>query len=827
MRESVTGYSQSDSGLIVRTERNICKITFLTEHIIRVKYCFSEELSPDRSYAVLLTAEEPGQYGFSAPEQVRVTPPHCSPVDHEEFIELSTAQSKVLVHKDPFGITIKDKNGNAVHRDILERAYTRDKNDRRRHYFALDGFDSYYGFGEKAGELNKFKKRLRMYCCDTLGYDSEKTDPLYKHIPFFIKRDTGRGLTCGMFYDCPEAGVFDLGCERSGYWEPYAYFSCDGGDMDYYVILGDSMKDVVRRYTDLTGKTIMPALHTLGYMASTMYYTEYDRDADKGIEKFVTGLNSRGFSCDGFHLSSGYTSIGKKRYVFHWNKDRFPNPKAFAQWMNGRKVPVSANIKPALLTDHPLYGEFASNGAFIMDKNTGKPHLERYWGGMASLVDFSSPDGRRMWKKYLKRQLLDVGITAVWDDNNEYELSDETAVCDGGGRACLASSMKPAFANLMARTAQEALHEHDGAMRPYILSRSGYAGIQRYAQTWTGDNYTSWHNLKYGIPVVLGMGLSGVANNGCDIGGFQGPAPDGELFLRWVQNGIFQPRFCIHSCNTDNTVTQPWSYAGYTEYVRDAFKLRYRLGYYLYSLFRIAATRGDPVMRPMIYEFERDNALADDSFDFMFGPFLLVANVLEQGARTREVYLPKGTAWYDWHTHKKFEGGRTVTVDTPLDKIPMFYKSGSIIPLIRPGTHMETGNFKEVRLLIEASEQSAFILYQDDGETTRYQDGDYLETEIDVCPESDCVDIAFSHKGDFADLTENFEIELAGRFEAPLRVEADGKALPLCIDSSDYDTLDEGCYFELSLRHATIKFRNPRRDFTLHISFAIKDLIGM
>lgn len=779
---------------------------------LRVRFAFAPALSKGRSYAVL--PRQPAKAAFDV-----------EAADGRVTLRAPGVSAAVQLH--PFAITVQNARGDVVHRDLPGRAYRTDRAQRRTHCFALDGFEHFYGFGEKGGPLNKFGRRLRMYSTDAIGYDAERTDPLYKHIPFFIKRDAARGLTCGVFYDCPQNGVFDIGCERSGYWDPYATFACDGGEIDYYILPADSLSQAVRAYTDLTGKTALPPLKTLGYMASTMYYTELEQNADQGIAHFIEELDRQGFPCDGFHLSSGYTAIGKKRYVFTWNRDRFPDPKAFVAWMNEKGVPLSPNIKPALLTDHPLYEEFAKAGAFIKDGESGKPYLERFWGGRASFVDFTGEAGRRLWKKYLKERLLSYGIPALWDDNNEYEILEEGAVCDGDGEPVGAQALKPVFANLMAKTALEAMAEADPERRPYILSRAGYAGIQRYAQTWAGDNRTSWHSLKFNIPIMLGMGLCGVANQGCDVGGFQGPAPDAELFVRWVQNGIFQPRFCIHSCNSDNTVTQPWSHEAVTPLIREAFLLRYRLSLYLYSLLWRASTLGDPIMRPMAYEFEEDPALAEESFDFMFGPALLVANVLEPGARQRTVYLPRGAAWFDFYTHQRYEGGRTVTVDAPLSRIPLFYRQGCILPLVEPGLRLTPENFQRVRLLVEAGRDCAFTLYEDDGETNAYLRGECLKTHIAVRGEAGRVHIDFTRSGPYPGHIARWEVELAAWFEAPLAASVGGKILPVFIDKSAYEAASAGCYCDMTTRHTFVKFDNLCEDFTLTVDFRVKDLIGI
>ena len=607
MEERLIAFEPSSIGLTLHTDQgHSCFVGFITDRIVRVKYSFSKAISPLRSYAVV-SGQEPNLCEEVNDEYRLLQPVAWESRETKESILLISQALTVHISRNPFAVSVCSPDAKPFHTDISGCAYSIDGNQRRNHHFALGDYTNFYGLGEKTGPLNKFKRRYRMYCCDTLGYDAEITDPLYKHIPFFIKCSEDGKRRCGIFYDNPSSGVIDLGCERSGYWPPYAYASFDSGDIEYYIITGDHIRDIVRGYTTLTGTTALPTYASLGYMASTMYYTEQEENCDQGIEKFIRELESQNLPCDGFHLSSGYTTQNGKRCVFQWNTKRFPDPKGFFDWMRAHGIFVSPNIKPALLNTHPLYDAFAEQRAFLLDRNTGEPYLERYWGGMASLVDFTSAAGRELWKKHVKESLLILGAEAIWDDNNEYELTSDDAV--GAETSSSALAMKPVFANLMAKCGMEAFREVNPNRRPNILSRSGYAGIQRYAQTWAGDNATSWKTLRFNIATVLGMGLSGVANNGCDIGGFFGPAPDAELFVRWVENGIFQPRFCIHSCNTDNTVTQPWSYTGYTQYIRSAMQLRYSLGLYLYSCFRISNLYGDPIMRPLVYEFEKRTPL--------------------------------------------------------------------------------------------------------------------------------------------------------------------------------------------------------------------------
>lgn len=784
-------------------------ISFISEQIVRVRVCSGEETTPYPSYAVVEGVKDDHPFREEKAQGKTV---------------LTAGSTSVEIDESDMSVSVL-RNGTQLHRDVAGRAYRVDRLGRLEHSFAVDGYRHIYGLGEKSGALNRYERRFVMDMRDAIGYDAQKTDPLYKHIPFMIRRDIEKGLWCGLFYDAPCCGEYDLGAERSGYWPRYCKVSLETDRMDYYILLGEDMREIVRLYTSLTGRTAMPPLASIGHMASTMYLTELDADCDRAIEHFISQLHEKGFGCDGYHLSSGYTSIAGKRYVYNWNLTRFPEPEAFIRGLTEKGFLLSPNIKPAMLTDHPLYDEFARAGAFLTDTRTGKPYLTRYWGGLASHIDFLSEAGREMWKKYMKSALLDRGMNAVWDDNNEYELDDDHAGTAGDERPVW--QIRPLFSNAMAIAAHEAIAETTPDLRPYILTRSGYAGIQRYAQTWAGDNRSEWSALKYNIPIMLGMSVSGVANQGCDIGGFAGPSPDGELFLRWVQNGIFQPRFCLHSCNDDNTITLPWSYEEYTEDVRKAFELRYALAPYYYSLMRQAALTGDPIMRPMAYAFA-DPELADESFQFMVGDALLVANVVEPGERKKTVYLPKGCDWFALDTHERYAGGQTVTVDAPLSRIPIFYKSGSILPLVAPALQLRPEGVEKLHLLVEGSSACGFTLYQDDGVSRAYERGEYLETHMALEPQADCVRIAFTHVGSYEDRVKEYQMTFAGRFNAPLEIRAGSRKLRLVLSREEFDeAAGDVWYFSLARRQVMIRFDNPREDFTLHVDYRIHDLIGM
>ena len=261
-------------------------------------------------------------------------------------------------------------------------------------------------------------------------------------------------------------------------------------------------------------------------------------------------------------------------------------------------------------------------------------------------------------------------------------------MCHGFGTPLPLKLVRPVQALLMMRCSLQAQREHAPAERPWLISRSGMPGMQRYAQTWSGDNYTEWKTIRWNLRMGLGLSLSGLFNLGHDVGGFAGPAPEPELLVRWVQSGIFSPRFTIHSWNTDlhgvpnGSCNEPWMHAEVTDLVRDALCFRYTLLPYLYELLRRAHKEYEPIVRPTFLDHQHDAATFEACDDFLLGPGLLVCTVVERGALTRDVYLPdNGEGWWDWHRGVWMPGGQRTSVAAPLHAIPLFAAAGAMVPL--------------------------------------------------------------------------------------------------------------------------------------------------
>ncbi|GBG31143.1 Alpha-glucosidase [Hondaea fermentalgiana] len=599
----------------------------------------------------------------------------------------------------------------------------------------------YYGVGEVTGNLNRAGRRFELACRDAMGYDAETSDALYKHFPFYITYNKEAGIAYGILYDQLCGGYLDLGREISAFRGNFRTYASVAGFVDYYLILGPTVAEVVEKLGRLVGRPAVPPAWALGYVASTMTYADAP-DAQQRLEAFPALCKRNEMPCDGFYLSSGYTmDADGNRNVFTWNKDRVPDPENMLGAFHQHNMGVIANVKPWLLEAHPEYADMEALGGFFRTNNENDDELHHayqhhhldnasdaspyvkgwFWKGgpgtfaSGSYLDFTNPVAFNWWKAKLKEQVLAPGVDAVWNDNNEYEVDDDGAVCylNDAPIASLGRTLQPF---LMARASYEALCETRPEKRPLVVSRSGCLGIAKYAaQTWSGDNSTSFHTLKWNIPMSLGLSLCGWVGCGPDIGGFVGNAVTPELFVRWIQLGIYMARFSIHSSswkasaastanatsNADDTAAEtevanvdgynldctnePWMFPEMTDTVRSLLQLRVRLRPLLLSLHIEAWRTSAPVMRPLAYQYVTDanERSRTESFEFTLGPNLLVAAVLDADQTTRSVYFPGdavGEFWCDLDSGIWYSAGTEAHVHAPLQGrafgAPVFLRNG-------------------------------------------------------------------------------------------------------------------------------------------------------
>ena len=521
-----------------------------------------------------------------------------------------------------------------------------------------------FGLGDKCGPVDKANHRFQLAATDAMGFSAAYSDPLYKQIPFYICQHAAG--SCGLYYDTYSNGTVDLGTEHDNYFEPFSSVRFDEENLVFYLILGTPLA-IIRRFNALCGGIAPTPRWAFRYCGSTMEYTDAE-DADARLRGFIRQCEENGIQAGGFYLSSGYTQIGDHRCVFHWNTDRIPSPEALAAHFDAHGVKLIPNVKPAFLTDHPFYETIAENGWFLHYED-GTPACFPFWGGMASYLDFTNPDAYAFWKDCVRSQLIEKGYRHIWNDNNEYDVQDESVLAFGFGTPVPAARIRPLFSYLMARASREAC-KSAGVEEPFNVSRCAIAGTQRVASTWTGDNFTSFPELRRNHRQCMTMALSGFLFFGPDIGGFAGPKPSGELFLRWLQYGVFLPRFTLHSWKPGNPSTMPWLYPDLLPAVRRLFDLREKLVPYLFAEAERCRAANEPLIRPV---FLTDPSYDPESDCFLAGNNILVCPVFDEGAAGITVTLPQFGVWRLRGEGEPHPSGETLTVPCGMTDLPVWF----------------------------------------------------------------------------------------------------------------------------------------------------------
>jgi alpha-glucosidase len=705
------------------------------EALLRIVVAPAEGLPLDRTWMIAPEGDVPWE-GRARDDFTGFDPPSVDLSRFEGGVRLTAGRFRLTLTGAPIRLEIEQRLGADWRAWISDRETGGfalfDRARRIRHFQARPAEDRHFGLGDKTGPLDRTGRRFRLLQLDALGYDAEIGDPLYKHVPYIAVQSGG--VTGGLFYDSLTPMTFDLGCERSNYHGIYRYVEAEEAGLDLWLIAGPDLASATERFTMLTGR---PALHprwSFGFAFTTMHHAD-DANAQGVIEAFAERCRAEGIAISAIHFGSGYSSRGRRRYVFTWNREKFPDPKALFARLREMGFPTVANLKPVLIDDHVDYAAVSKAGGFVKDE-AGAPVLEQFWDGMGSYLDFTNPETIRWWQDRFWAQVLDAGFDAGWNDNNEYEIGREGATATGFGAPFSAPASRPLHALLMTRATFEATQRRDPDRRPFTITRAGPAGLQRYAETWTGDNATSWHTLKWNIRNGLSLALSGQSKVGHDIGGFTGPRPDAELLCRWIEMMALHPRAVMNSWKPDvapdwRAATTPWLYPEVLPQVRAALDLRTTFLPLMYSLAHQAHRNGSPIIRPVFFDFPDDPAAYADQDALMLGPDVLFSPVVEAGASSKTQYLPAGPAgWLEYHTGAVHPAGAMVTVAAPLGRPPLFIRAGAVLALSSETPDVKPHDAPARRLYLavagEAGSGGGFHI-EDDGESFAFRTGDLLD----------------------------------------------------------------------------------------------------
>lgn len=596
----------------------------------------------------------------------------------------------------------------------------------------------FYGLGETTGYLDKRGEAYTMWNSDVYAPHVPEMESLYVSIPFLIQLDPG--TAAGWFLDNPGRSRFDLRSHVDA-----VEVTTETGGIDLYVVPGPSMKDVIGRYTELTGRMPMPPRWAVGYHQSRYSYMD-----ESEVRELVGAFRAKDIPLDAVYLDIHYMDGYR---VFTFDPDRFPNPVAMVSEVREAGVHIVPIVDPGVKQDplYPTYRDGVEEDVFCKSLE-GDIFIGDVWPGASAFPDFSEDEVRAWWKK---QQLfyLQVGIDGIWNDMNEPAVFNELKTMNphimhgNNGKPKTHAELHNLYGLWMAEATYQGLREGLQGERPFLLTRAAYSGVQRYGAVWTGDNRSFWEHMAMAIPMVLNMGLSGVPFAGPDVGGFAHHT-SAELLVRWTQMGAFFPFFRNHSAL--GTVRQePWTFGPETEAILKRYiSLRYRLMPYLYSAFHEASATGLPVMRPLVMEYPDDPATYNLYDEFLVGRDLLVAPVIQPGATCRMVYLPAGT-WVNFWTGERRAGGGHVLADAPLDTLPLFVRAGAVIPE-GPLYQSAMDYVSEAPVILhvyegEPGESTEFVLYEDDGHSLDYEQGVYNEVEVRVTRTDDGVRVSLRH----------------------------------------------------------------------------------
>ena len=636
-----------------------------------------------------------------------------------------------------------------------------------------------------AGLSPTYSDPYRMYTLDVFEYELHQTMALYGNIPFLLAHGMpeGRAVTAAVFWFNPSETFIDISDGSSqGSTFKESHWLSESGDIDVFLMTDSSPMAVSRKFTSLVGTQQLPPLFALGYHQCRWNYRDEKDVAD--VEAMFEKLD---YPYDVLWLDIEHTD--GKRY-FTWDKALFPNPKQMIDGLSSHGRKMVTIVDPHIKRDnnYPVHSEATSKGYYIKDKN-GNDFDGWCWPGSSSYLDFTSAEVRKWWGERFSLSRY-VGSTLdlfTWNDMNEPSVFNGPEVSMPKDCRNLAGVEHREWHNLYGLYMQQAtalgLTERDPAksLRPFVLSRAFWAGSQRWGAIWTGDNQANWEHLKIAAPMLLSISVAGLSFVGADVGGFFGD-PSAELFTRWYQAGAFTPFFRGHA-HHDSKRREPWLFGEpYTSALRSVAILRYSLLPYWYTVFAESHLRGDPVMRPMFFEFPEETTTFNLDDQWMIGRSLLVKPVTSTGETITTVYFPFSQDWYDFESlqliAKTGQQANMVTVNAPLEKVPVFIRGGSIIPRklrLRRSSKLMFYDPLTLAVVPDSTNHAFGLMYFDDESTLAHEKNKAYALRELRFDGSSLVCRAAKGSGNYAAPNTIERLVFAGRLTAPTRVFVKGE----------------------------------------------------
>lgn len=705
----IKSYKKDVDKLCFFTENDVVlELTVVRDSVLRFRYSTTGVFENDFSYGVTIHAsrgynklevEEDNKYYIVTTSKLI-----CKVAKKNAKVSLFDAKDATLINEDEIGFHWEESYHFGG--DIVKMSKVSHKTE------------SYYGLGDKPVPVSLKGRRFENWVTDSYAYGKE-TDPIYKAIPFYTGICDNKAY--GIFFDNTFKTHFDFAYERRN----VTSFWSDGGEMNYYFIYGPKMEDVVVSYTDLTGKPHqLPPLWALGFHQCKWSY--YPESEVKQVTKTFRDLK---IPCDAIYLDIDYMDGFR---CFTWDKNHFPDPKRMVKELEDDGFKTVVIIDPGIKIDkeYSVFTEGLENDYFC--KRADGPYMKgKVWPGECYFPDYTNPEVRDWWADLFKELIEDIGVKGVWNDMNEpavMEVPNKTfpddVRHDYDGNPCSHRKAHNIYGMQMARATYHGLKKYSYPKRPFVITRAAYSGTQRYTSSWTGDNVATWEHLWIANVQAQRMAMSGFSFVGSDIGGFA-EQPQGELFARWIQLGVFHVFCRVHSSG-DHGDQEPWMFGDdITDIVRKFIELRYQLLPYLYTAFWKYANEGIPIIKSLVLFDQEDIHTHYRSDEFIYGENILVCPIIEPSAKGRRMYIPRGK-WYNFWTKEVVVGGREMWVEADLDTIPVFIKEGAVIPKYPVQQYVGEKEFDKITLEVyfkEGKEHSQ--LYDDAHDGLDYKKGRY------------------------------------------------------------------------------------------------------
>lgn len=748
---------KGNSHVVFHTHNKVMlRIEVITDHVLRFRFSAKGYFANDFSYAM----DEDHRSGFSS----------FKVEEKEEFFVLTTPKIICKVTKADLKVSIYDAAGKLMVEDEKGFHWQEDpqKGDNivKMSKRSIMG-EHYFGLGDKPTNLNLRDKRFQNWGTDEYGF-AKDADPLYRNIPFYY--GLHKDGCYGIFFDNTFKSFFDFASERNN----VTSFWAEGGEINYYYIAGSNLMNIATRYSRLTGKPDMPAKWALGY-----HQCKWSYSSEVEVMEIATKLRDLKIPADAIYLDIDYMDGFR---CFTWNKENFPDPKGMVARLKEMGFKTVAIIDPGIKIDmdYDVCKEGFEKNYFCKHAD-GPLYKGKVWPGDCYFPDFTNPEVREWWSGLFEELISDIGLAGVWNDMNEPAIMDVPTKTfpldirhDYDGNPCSHRKAHNIYGMQMSRATQEGVKKFAFPNRPFIITRSTYSGGQRYSSVWTGDNIATWEHLWVANVQCQRLSVSGFSFVGTDIGGFT-EHPTMELYVRWIQLGVFHPLMRTHSSG-DHGDQEPWSFGDEaTDLVREAIELRYRLLPYHYTNFYQYSNDGKPMLRPLSFYDHKDPQTWYRQDEFVFGDHILVCPVLEPDRQGRRLYLPKGE-WYHFFSDTMFEGGKEIFIDTPLNQIPIFIKAGAIIPMQAPQQYVGEKEIDQMELHIyrgKTSEESQ--LYEDQGDGHAHKQGYYLNKSFTVLPSEGKYRITQHQQGRMKSAYEQYELVFHGFDKMPKSIELDSE----------------------------------------------------